>query len=321
MTTPTASGSAHSSAGGASPLLPILRWGGVTDVGGVRTLNEDAWSASPTVCVVADGMGGHAAGEIASGLVVDAVLEAFRSHLPPLAELPGMVSGLNAAVLQRADTDGTHGMGTTVVGVAIAANGPERCVVVFHVGDSRCYRLVDGGLVQVTTDHSHVQELIDAGRISPDDAKKHPLRNVITRALGADSGVDADFHVLDAVDCRLLLCSDGLNGEIDDHEIARLLGAGTPDQAAAQLVDAAVRDGARDNVTALVVDVVCGSSSRTAEVTAEPARPAAVTAEQPTIATSPGHRPEVPTSGHADRSPWGPPDPTGPVRSSSGGPT
>ena len=147
-------------------------------------------------------------------------------------------------------------MGTTVVGLAVADNGDAPSAVVFHVGDSRCYRLAGGVLTQLTTDHSHVQNLIEDGRITPAEAPTHPLRNVITRALGADAAVEADFHVLADQSCRLLLCSDGLSEKIDDDRICELLVANVDlSNAAGALVEAVLEGPARDNVTAVVLDV------------------------------------------------------------------
>ena len=166
------------------------------------------------------------------------------------------MSALNAAVLRKGAENNTRGMGTTLVGVAVADNGGSPSAVVFHVGDSRCYRLAGGIMSQLTTDHSHVQDLVRDGRITPAEALTHPLRNVITRALGADVIVEADFHVLPEEDCRLLLCSDGLSGEIEDDRIRELLATHLdPSKAAVALVEAVLDGPARDNVTAIVLDV------------------------------------------------------------------
>lgn len=237
-------------------LRPTFSWGAGTHVGGVREHNEDAFYVSPEVCVVADGMGGHEAGEVASQLVTQIIADVFETQRLDVTELPKFVSSLNAAVLRKGTENNTRGMGTTVVGVAVAENGGSPSAVVFHVGDSRCYRLCNGVMTQLTSDHSHVQELVQAGRITQEEALSHPLRNVITRALGADVAVEADFHVLDDENCRILLCSDGLSGEIDDDRIWDLLTSHPDPTAAAVALIEAVLDGpARDNVTAIVVDV------------------------------------------------------------------
>jgi protein phosphatase len=239
------------------PVRPTFAWGATTHVGGVREHNEDAFYVSDDVCVVADGMGGHEAGEVASQLVTQLVSETFEARRLDVADLPRFVSALNAAVLRKGAENNTRGMGTTLVGVAVADNGETPSAVVFHVGDSRCYRLANGTMTQLTTDHSHVQDLVDDGRITPAEALTHPLRNVITRALGADVAVEADFHVLPEENCRLLLCSDGLSGEVDDDRIRELLTTrAEPSKAAVALVEAVLEGPARDNVTAIVVDVV-----------------------------------------------------------------
>lgn len=239
-----------------APLRPTLTWGAVTHGGGVRDHNEDAFFVSEDVCVVADGMGGHDAGEVASQLVTQIVSETFGSRRLQVTELPGVVTNLNDAVRTTGARNDTRGMGTTLVGVALTDNGEDESAVIFHVGDSRCYRLVDGTMNQVTTDHSHVQELLDGGRITQNEVRTHPLRNVITRALGAEEKVRADFHVLPDADCRLLLCSDGLSNELDDQRIAELLLAWPdPRDAAGALLDAAIEGTAGDNVTVIVVDL------------------------------------------------------------------
>lgn len=273
-------------------LQPVFTWGAGTHVGGVRDHNEDAFYVSPQVCVVADGMGGHEAGEVASQLVTHIVADLFSSRRLDVSELPHFVSSLNAAVLRRGVENNTRGMGTTVIGVAVADNGDAPSAVIFHVGDSRCYLLRHGVMTQLTTDHSHVQELVQAGRITASEALTHPLRNVITRALGADAAVEADFHVLDDEDCRLLLCSDGLSGEIDDDRIWDLLTSHLdPTAAAVALIDAVLEGPARDNVTAVVVDIAFPDRPQTqvtalhditdapADVTAEVEVTADVTAE------------------------------------------
>ncbi len=229
---------------------------GATHVGGVREHNEDSFSVTHHVCVVADGMGGHRAGEVASQLVTQLLVDHVAAHEIDIADLPPLVSRLNDAVNRKGIENGTQGMGTTAVGVVVVANGDTPSAVVFNVGDSRCYRLSGNAMDQLTRDHSHVQELVEAGRITADEAITHPLRNVITRSLGCDASVEADFHVLPAEDCRLLLCSDGLSGEVDDARLADILGQHPdPATAAATLVAAALEGRAPDNVTALVVDV------------------------------------------------------------------
>jgi PPM family protein phosphatase len=236
---------------------PTFAWGVSTHVGGVRDHNEDAYVVSEHACVVADGMGGHEAGEVASQLVVRMVADVFASRLLDVSELPAFVATLNDEVQRAGEKNDTPGMGTTVVGVVITENGDTPSAVVFHVGDSRCYRLATGIMTQVTVDHSHVEEMVRAGIITRHEALTHPLRNVVTRALGAEPTVEADFFVLPDEGCRLLLCSDGLSGEIHDDQIWDVLTSHPdPSNAAAALVRAVLDGPARDNVTAIVVDIV-----------------------------------------------------------------
>jgi PPM family protein phosphatase len=243
-------------ASGARDSRPRFTWGASTHVGRVRQHNEDAYCVSAHACVVADGMGGHEAGEVASRLVVQLAQDTFTTRLLDVSDLPDFVSVLNNDVQRTGETNDTPGMGTTVVGVVIAENGDAPSAVVFHVGDSRCYRLAGGILTQLTVDHSHVEELVRAGRISRHEASTHPLRNVVTRALGAETTVEADFHVLPDESCRLLLCSDGLSGEIHDDRIWDVLTShADPEEAAEALVQAVLEGPARDNVTVIVIDV------------------------------------------------------------------
>jgi protein phosphatase len=236
-----------------------LRWGSATDVGRVRTLNEDSLLAVPGLFVVADGMGGHAAGEVASQLAV-AEFARLAEQAPVRAEdVTEAVRLANEHILiAGAERGDRHGMGTTLTGVGVVGSERGEELAVFNVGDSRVYRLTEGRLHQVTVDHSAVQELVDAGRLTAQAARSHPRRNVVTRSLGTDPGPAPDVWLVPpAAGDRFLICSDGLTGELEDADIAELL-AGNPDpQAAAdQLVRQAVAVGGHDNVTAVVLDVV-----------------------------------------------------------------
>src|SRR6056297_1294825 len=181
------------------PWHASLQWGAVSHVGGLRTTNEDSYFVSDHVCLVADGMGGHAAGEVASQLVVESFDSLDDSQPLDLLAFEPLLTAINTRIRDVGSANGTSGMGTTVVGVALISNGSGMSAVVFNVGDSRCYRLVDGVLSQVTVDHSHVQELMEAGDITAEQAASHPMRNVVTRALGVDPAVRADYTVLDDV--------------------------------------------------------------------------------------------------------------------------
>ena len=144
-----------------------------------------------------------------------------------------MIADINASVHEAGRAVGAEAMGSTLVGVALVDNGGEPSAVVFNVGDSRCYRLVDDDFDLLTTDHSHVQELVAAGKLPAHDAASHPLRNVVTRAIGPESSVVADFIVLPDRACRLLLCSDGVSGELDEEVVHRIVASGNPPDATA----------------------------------------------------------------------------------------
>lgn len=235
---------------------PAMVSGAVSHVGGIRTMNEDSYLTSDRVCLVADGMGGHEAGEVASGLAAELFERTFGLGILDVGDLEPLFTSINRQIRQVGVENGTEGMGTTVVGLGLIANGDTVSAVVFNVGDSRCYRLLDGKLEQLTTDHSHVQELITAGELSAADASRHPMKNVVTRALGVEREIRADYTLLDEVSCRLLLCSDGLSGEISDERIREILSSEADPQAAATaLVESVLEGRAPDNVTAVVVDV------------------------------------------------------------------
>jgi protein phosphatase len=224
----------------------------------VRRLNEDAFLAVDGMFVVADGMGGHAAGDVASALTVEVCRE-FAEVVPVrVTELEHLVSTANSRVRTHAVTSGSEGMGTTLVGVVLVDNGGTEGLVAVNVGDSRCYSWDDLlGLVQVTHDHSAVQELLDAGTITPDEAARHPERNVVTRAVGIEPAVAADFVVLPRVDRqRLMLCSDGVSGPVPAGRIDEILST-SPDAVTAvtRLIDEVMTGEARDNATVVVVDV------------------------------------------------------------------
>ena len=232
-----------------------LTWGAATAVG-QREDNQDRYLAAPPVFAVADGMGGHVGGAAAA----EAVVEALRS-------LTGSETTTVEAIrlaLQRADGEirafegpDKAGAGTTVAGVALVDEGEGPQWAVFHVGDSRVYRWHEGVLEQVTTDHSVVQELIDAGYISDESAATHPQRHIITRALGVGPRPEPDVVLMSVVpNERFLACSDGLTGELSDEQIAPLLVAsGDPRATASRLTTEADPTGARDNVTVIVVGV------------------------------------------------------------------
>jgi PPM family protein phosphatase len=231
-------------------------WGVATDTGLHRDHNEDAYLARPTLFAVADGMGGHQAGEVASAIAI-AVLDRTAVLTEFTAE------DLAAAVLQAHDEIaataaveiGRAGMGTTVTGLAVVTAGGSEHWAVFNVGDSRVYRLAGGVLAQVTVDHSEVEELVASGRLDREQARSDRRRNIITRSLGSDERPLVDMWVFPpSPGEQFLICSDGLTGELSDDRIADLmLGAASAREAAAVLVAAAVEAGGHDNVTVIVV--------------------------------------------------------------------
>ncbi|XVX20278.1 PP2C family protein-serine/threonine phosphatase [Actinomycetota bacterium] len=238
------------------PTSSTLRVGHATHVGRVREHNEDAVVVADGVYAVCDGMGGHAAGEVASRIVAEALAElGGRGGLTPdlvAAQLAAANERLHASSQQHPEQGG---MGTTAVGLAVAAgDGADRWIA-FNVGDSRIYRWTAGRLDQVSADHSEIHELLAAGLITPDEAAHHPMRNVITRSLGMDPAPAPDLWVLPAFPGeRFVICSDGLTNELRDDQIQAILEAcDDPQSAADALVQAALEAGGRDNVTVVVV--------------------------------------------------------------------
>lgn len=225
-----------------------LRAGARTDVGRVRKGNEDSYMAKEPLFAVADGMGGHQGGEVASSLA----LETIQSGQGALEEL---VQKANQAVHERAAGDpGLAGMGTTLT--ALLVDGEVLRIV--HVGDSRAYMLRDGRLQRLTKDHTVVERLVDEGKLTAQEAEIHPQRSILTRALGVDERLQVDQAVIEPrPGDRILLCSDGLTGMIGEEAITGILTERSdPQQAADALVDAANEAGGQDNITAVVLDVL-----------------------------------------------------------------
>lgn len=232
----------------------FISWGARSDVGLVRGHNEDSFLLRAPLFMVSDGMGGHAAGEVASSIAVETVGE----QAPGTADdvlLGAAVESANMSVIEASEQGiGKPGMGCTATAVLIEGNR----MAVAHVGDSRAYVLRQGTLVRITHDHSYVEELVDSGQITADEARTHPSRSIITRALGSDPDMYADHFSLEVNDGdRVILCSDGLSSMISDAEIESLaVSSATPQQAADNLVAAALTAGGSDNVTVVVVDVL-----------------------------------------------------------------
>ncbi|WP_104105900.1 protein phosphatase 2C domain-containing protein [Nocardioides sp. 616] len=242
-----------------------LQHGSATDVGHVRAVNEDSFLTAPPVFVVADGMGGHAGGDVASAMVVEEFAKLGDALLEPRVAARTVLAALERCrdrLREYAEGQGHRGAsihaGTTAVVAMLVRDEDGPRWLLANLGDSRVYGLGPGGLDQVSVDHSVVQELVDAGQITAEQAQHHPERHVITRALSAADVPEPDFFLvpLDAAH-RLLLCTDGINAMIDDVDIERILRrCPDPGQAAAELVQAALDAGGRDNATAVVVDVV-----------------------------------------------------------------
>jgi protein phosphatase len=262
-----------------------IAYGIATDPGTRRPVNEDAAIALPRLVAVADGMGGHAAGEVASCLAVKR-LEQLASGNDALStdEILCAIADANRIILSAAAEDpGRIGMGTTLTGVGITSIAGTDHWVVFNVGDSRVYQLNGDLLSQVTIDHSEVEELVAAGELTESEARMDPRRNVVTRSLGTDPAPQTDVWVFPpTAGERFLVCSDGLTIELTDIQITEiLLRRQDPQVAAEELVASAVGAGGRDNVTAIVVDVAGSEKEQEISVDTAPrpeARPGAAIA-------------------------------------------
>lgn len=227
-----------------------------TDVGRVRDHNEDAGLVTPHLVAVADGMGGHAAGEVAAELAIETLRDVGASDdLRPRDVVAGVLEA-NRAILQSAARNPAQtGMATTLAALARVTVGGAPHWAVVNIGDSRVYRVVDGRMTQISQDHSEVAELVALGLLTPAEALVHPARNIVTRCLGRDPLEPVDSWVFPPhAGERFLLCTDGLTNELRDPVISRLLADGDDAQAIAdRLVAAAVDAGGRDNVTVVVV--------------------------------------------------------------------
>lgn len=240
--------------------------GSSTDVGRVRDHNEDALLVTDRLWAVADGMGGHAAGEVASALTVEVLGDVVRSQTEGALTTDLVVSAVDASHRALHQSMKLHreqrGMGTTLTGVALVSHDDQDCWAVFNIGDSRVYRLHAGELVQVTTDHSEVQELIDAGVITAAEVAVHPARNIITRSLGMPAPIAVDVWLVPIeTEQTFLICSDGLTNEVADAELARILGSSADPQTVADLlVETANDHGGMDNISVIVVRAEAGSA-------------------------------------------------------------
>ena len=231
----------------------LTSFGSRTDIGCLRDHNEDSLVVPPPLFAVADGMGGHAAGEVASEIAVRVLSELAPEH-PDGEALGRAIEEANRAVIQAArEGRGRQGMGTTMTAAMLEG---ERLVIA-QVGDSRAYLLHQGKLQQLTRDHSLMADMIEAGQLTPEEARTHPQRSVITRALGSDAHLHPDIYEINVeTGDRLLICSDGLSGMIFDDQIENTLRrVQDPQRCASQLVNEAIAAGGHDNVTVIVADV------------------------------------------------------------------
>ncbi|HZQ76108.1 MAG TPA: Stp1/IreP family PP2C-type Ser/Thr phosphatase [Acidimicrobiia bacterium] len=272
--------------------------GARSDVGRGRPDNEDSLLVDREhhLYAVADGMGGHRAGEVASATAIETLKSAYAGGRP----LDQAVEAANAAVFSKAADDAAlRGMGTTLTAVAVQDG---RTAVFGHVGDSRAYLLRDGTVTQVTDDHSLVEQLVREGRLSPEEAHHHPQRAIITRALGVDAQVEVDVYRVDLQPGdRLLICSDGLTNMLSDQTIrVTLCRHADPQQAADTLVDMANQAGGDDNITVVVLDALADGEAAAAP-TAAVAEPEAV--EAPPVEEAPPAPAAAPAAPPASRAP------------------
>ena len=246
----------------------LIRWGALSDTGVLRVQNEDSMLAQEGLFVVADGMGGHNAGEVASAMATSMLKSAHANGIADAKELGDLIKEINVKIFQSAaNKTEQSGMGTTLTALAITSSDQtplENSVAtatVANIGDSRTYLLRNGEFRQVSVDHSYVQELVSDGLITREEARTHARRNIVTRALGIEPVVGVDTWTLPLIaGDRYVLCSDGLVDEVTDADIATCLKRITdPQKTADELVAMANTNGGRDNITVIVVDVLAES--------------------------------------------------------------
>lgn len=233
----------------------------ITDIGQHRKMNQDYFYTSempvgnlPNLFIVADGMGGHKAGEYASRHAVETIVASAESsdHMEPVAVLEEAIKKANQELIKKAaEEDSMRGMGTTIVASVIAG----RKIYIANVGDSRLY-IVGDGIKQITRDHSLVEEMVRLGEMDKEAAREHPDKNIITRAVGAAKEVEIDFFEVDLeFTDEILMCSDGLTNMIEDENIRRIIkGQRDVAEKAEKLIETANRNGGRDNITVVVID-------------------------------------------------------------------
>ncbi|KUM30065.1 serine/threonine protein phosphatase [Arthrobacter sp. EpRS66] len=249
--------------GPAPSFTPTFSYGQATDRGLRRALNEDSLLATDRVIAIADGMGGHEAGEVASALclkLLDDGLGDVHAQIDP-EQLEVLLERTDQKIIAvGAGRAGTTLSGAVFVDEASHAAMAQPQLLVFNIGDSRTYLWSHDELQQVSIDHSEVQEMVDSGQLSPDEAASYPRRHVITRALGINADSQPDFWLLPVSGAeRILVCSDGLSSEVSDEKIREILAYfPDPQQAAEELVQAALAAGGRDNISVIVADVQYG---------------------------------------------------------------
>ena len=267
--------------------MTLLRAGSASDVGRRRSVNQDAVLTTSTLFVVADGMGGHAAGDIAATMAVGTV-EAAGERLGSEESFSAAIAAANAAIYQASlDDPSLAGMGTTLVAACLLGGTSGDRLVVMNIGDSRAYRFRSGVLTQITEDHSMVAEMVRRGELGAEEAEVHQQRHVITRALGLEPQVAVDtFAVPLRKGDRILLCSDGLTDEVDNEEIARALSTVSEPQAAADdLVARANAHGGADNISVVIVDVLLADDAPEEATQAHKEVSTAIASARPVAAT------------------------------------
>lgn len=224
-----------------------------TDIGKVRQSNQDALIAAPEMRLwgVADGMGGHNGGETASAGARDGLVQQLSGKSPEQGALRTAIGAVNRSLyLQQKEDDALSGMGTTLTALWVS----DSCVYIGHVGDSRAYRLRDGEFKQMTEDHSVVAELLRSGMLTPEQAAAHPMRNVITRAVGTEDSIEIDLMCEERQAGDIwLVCSDGLHGMVTDEQMAEIIKNNKLEKAADKLIRAALDAGGRDNVSLVLL--------------------------------------------------------------------
>jgi PPM family protein phosphatase len=237
--------------------LTRWRYAAATDTGLVRQTNQDALFADDSLAIIADGMGGHAAGEVAAAIAINLIRDHFREH-PTVEGFIESIQEANVAVVTDAKENPEHfGMGTTIIAVGLTYDLSDVVSpTLVHVGDSRAYQLRDGALRQLSEDHSVAEEWVRMGRLTPEEAAVHPRRHQLTRGVGVEDTISIDVTSIHAIaGDRILLCSDGLSNELDADTLARLASAPTGLEFAVEsLVSAAKNAGGHDNISVILLE-------------------------------------------------------------------